>query len=138
MTDTRNTSETKETTIVAVSSETNALVEKEMPGESEQLKQETKALVEAIKKRAQSEINNAQTLTRDAYLKAVRSAREAIEKNELLDPKRIEHSVEIIQKDAQENWQKIIDEISDLGDRLHEAAQTAWDILMGKNSSGTK
>ena len=56
MTDTRNTSETKETTIVAVSSETTALVEKEMPGESEQLKQETKALVEAIKKRAQSEI----------------------------------------------------------------------------------
>ncbi len=62
MTDTKNTSETKETTIVTVSHETNALVEKEMTGESDQLKQETKALVEAIKKRAQSEINNAQTL----------------------------------------------------------------------------
>ena len=138
MTDTKNTPETKETTIVTVSPETNALVEKEMAGESDQLKQETKALVEAIKKRAQSEIENAQTLTRDAYLTAVRSARETIEKNELLDPKRIEHSVEIIQKDAQENWQKIVEEISDLGDRLQEAAQTAWDILMGKNSSGTK
>ena len=138
MTDIKNTSETKETNIVTISPETNALVENEMPGESHQIKQETKALVEAIKKRAQSEIDNAQTLTRDAYLKAVRRARESIEKKELLDPKRIEHSVEMIQKDARENWQKIVDEIADLGDRLHEAAQKAWDILMDKDSSGTK
>ena len=138
MTDTNNTPETKETAIVTVSPETNALVEKEMAGESDQIKQETKALVEAIKKRAQSEIDNAQTLTRDAYLKSVRNAREAIEKNQLLDPKRVEHSVEIIRQDARENWQKIVDEIGDLGDRLHKAAEAAWDILMGKNSSGTK
>jgi hypothetical protein len=138
MTETNNNSETKETTIVPVSPETDALVEKEMAGETDQIKQETKALIEAIKKRAQSEIENAQTLTQDAYLNAVRSAREAIEQNKLLDPKRIEHSVEIIQKDAQENWQKIVDEIAAFGDRLQEAAQVAWDILMGKDSSGTK
>lgn len=138
MTETNNTPETKETTIVPVSPETNALVEKEMAGQDNQLKEETKALVEAIKKRAQSEIENAQTLTQDAYLNAVRSAREAIEQNKLLDPERIEHSVEIIQKEAQENWQKIADEIADLGNRLQEAAQVAWDILMGKDSSGSK
>ena len=138
MTDNNNTPETKETTIVPVSPETDALVEKEMAGESDQIKAETKALVEAIRKRAQSEIENAQTLTQDAYLNAVRSAREAIEKNKLLDPKRIEHSVEMIQRDAQENWQKTVDEISALGDRLQEAAQAAWDILMGKDNSKTK
>ena len=128
----------KETTIVPVSPETNALVEQEMAGESDQLKTETKALVDAIKKRAQSEIENAQTLTQDAYLNAVRSAREAIEQNQLLDPKRIEHSVEMIQRDAQENWQKTVDEMSAIGDRLQEAAQVAWDILMGKDNSGSK
>jgi hypothetical protein len=139
MTDTqKNTNETPENSIVPVSPETNALVEKEMAGESDKIKEETKALVEAIKKRAQSEIENAQTLSQDAYLKAFRSARESIENNTLVDPKRIEHSVEIIQKEAQENWQKIADEIADLGDRLQEAAQVAWDILMGKDSSGTK
>ena len=138
MTETNNQPETKETTIVPVSPETNALVEKEMAGQDEQIKAETKALVEAIKKRAQSEIENAQTLTQDAYLNAVRSAREAIEQNKLLDPKRIEHSVELIQRDAQENWQKIADEITDLGNRLQEAAQVAWDILMGKDSSNSK
>ncbi|MDJ0570090.1 MAG: hypothetical protein QNJ53_13745 [Pleurocapsa sp. MO_192.B19] len=121
-----------------LSPETNALVEQEMAGESDRAIAETKALVEAIKKRAQSEIENAQTLTQDAYLNAVASARKAVEQNQLLDPKQIEHSVEMIQRDAQENWQKTVDEITALGDRLQEAAQVAWDILMGKNSSGTK
>ena len=138
MTETNQNPQTQETDIVHVSPETNALVEQEMGGENDQLKQETKALVEAIKKRAQSEIDNAQTITQDAYLNAVRSAREAIEQNNLLDPKRIEHSVEMIQRDAQENWQKTVDEITALGDRLQEAAQVAWDILMGKDNSGTK
>ncbi len=138
MNDTNNNPETKETTIVPISPETNALVEKEMAGESDELKAETKALVEAIRKRAQSEIENAQTLTKEAYLNAVRSARQAVEKNQLLDPKRIEHSVDMIQKDAQENWQKTVDEIKALGDRMQEAAQVAWDILMGKDNSGNK
>ncbi len=135
---TDNNSEKKETTIVPVSPETDALVEREMVGESDRLKAETKALVEAIRKRAQSEIENAQTLTQDAYLNAVRSAREAVESNSLLDPKRIEHSVEMIQRDAQENWQKTVDEITALGDRLQEAARAAWDIVMGKDDSGMK
>lgn len=138
MSEINNTPEPKETDIVPVSPETNALVEKEMAGEDDQIKAETKALVEAIRKRAQSEIENAQTLTQDAYLNAVRTAREAIEQNQLLDPKRIEHSVEMIQRDAQENWQKTLDEITALGDRLQEAAQVAWDTLMGKDNSGTK
>lgn len=128
---------TKETSIVPVSSETDALVEREMADESDQIKAETKALVEAIRKRAQSEIENAQTITQDAYLNAVRTARETIEENQLLDPKRIEHSVEMIQRDAQENWQKTVDEIALLGDRLQEAALVAWNILMGE-SSGKK
>ncbi len=138
MTENNNPIETKDTNIVPISPETNALVEQEMAGESDQIKAETKALVEAIKRRAQSEIENAQTITKEAYLNAIRSAREAISDNQLLDPKRIEHSVEMIQKDAQDNWQKTVDEITALGDRLQEAAQAAWDILMGKDNSKGK
>jgi len=134
MTETNNKPETQETNIVAVSPETNALVEKEMTGQDESIKEATKALVEAIKKRAQSEIKNAQTITRDAYLKAVNNAREAIEENQLIERERIEHSVKIIQKEAQENWHKIAQEITDLGQRLQEAAQGAWDVLMKKKS----
>jgi hypothetical protein len=137
MTDNNNNPEI-ESSIVPVSPETDALVEKEMVGESDVLKAETKALVEAIRRRAQSEIENAQTLTQDAYLNAVRTARDAVENNSLLDPKRIEYSVEMIQRDAMENWQKTLDEIAALGDRLQEAARVAWDIVMGKDDSPTK
>lgn len=138
MNESNKTPETTETDIIPVSPETDSLVEKEMAGESDQIKAETKALVEAIRRRAQSEIENAQTLTQEAYINAVRNAREAIEKNQLLDPKRIEHSVEMIQRDAQENWQKTVDEIKALGDRLQEAAQAAWKIIMGEDDSTKK
>ncbi|MDJ0533639.1 MAG: hypothetical protein QNJ70_14320 [Xenococcaceae cyanobacterium MO_207.B15] len=89
-----------------------------MAGETDQIKAETKALVEAIRKRAQSEIENAQTITKDAYLNAIRSAREAVEQNQLLDPKRIEHLVEMIQRDAQENSQKTVISSTVFCDRL--------------------
>ena len=128
----------KETTIVPVSPETNALVEQEMQGQDEQIKAETKALVEAIRKRAQSEIENAQTISQDAYLNAVRNAREALEQNELLNPKRIEHSAQMIQRDVEQNWQKTVDEITALGDRLQEAARAAWDIIMGNDNTNIK
>ena len=137
MTD-NNTPNQTETDIVKISPETDALVEQEMKGQDEQIKDETKALVEAMRKRAQSEIENAQTLTQDAYLNAVRSAREALEQNELLNPKRVEHSAEMIRRDVEQNWQKTVDEITALGDRLQEAAQAAWDILMGENNSPKK
>lgn len=129
----KHDSDNQDSNLVYISSETNDLVEQEMAGENDQLKAETKALVEAIRKRAQSEIENAQTITQDAYLNAIRSAREAVEHNELLDPKKIEHSVAMIQKDVEANWQKTVDEITSLGDRLQEAAQSAWDILMREN-----
>ncbi|MEM8829203.1 MAG: hypothetical protein AAGE96_07580 [Cyanobacteria bacterium P01_G01_bin.19] len=130
----KDNSDQQEGKLVHISSETNDLVEQEMAGENDQIKAETKALVEAIKTRAQSEIENAQNITKDAYLNAIRNAREAVEKNELLDPKRIEHSVTMIQRDVEANWQKTLDEMASFGDRLQEAAQTAWDIIMGNDT----
>lgn len=59
--------------------QTSDLVETEMAGESDDLKSETKALIDALKKRAQAEAQSAGTLTREAYLNAVRRARETLE-----------------------------------------------------------
>jgi aspartokinase len=120
---------------IVISSQTDALVEQEMPNQDADLKQETKALIEAIKKRAQSEIQTAQDLTREGYLTAVRQAREAIEQTQLIDPDRIEQSVQLIQQEAQKNWQSITDEIYSLGDRLSEAAKAAWNVLTQPKSS---
>ncbi|EHC14960.1 hypothetical protein [Fischerella thermalis] len=120
---------------ITISPETDALVEQEMAGQNADIKQETKALIEAIKKRAQSEIHTAQDLTREAYLTAVRRARETIEETKLIDPDRLEQSVQLIQQEAQKNWQSIADEIQRLGDRLTEAAKAAWNVLTQPKSS---
>lgn len=112
-----------------VSQQTNDLVEAEMAGESDDLKNETKALIDALKKRAQAEAQSAGTLTREAYLSAVRRARETIESNQLIERDRIEYSLYLIQKEAERNWQSVLKEVADLGDRLADAAKAAWEAF---------
>ncbi|MBD2461127.1 hypothetical protein H6G89_08735 [Oscillatoria sp. FACHB-1407] len=120
--------------IVPVSPETSAMVDSEMADESDEIRRETKALIEAVKKRAQIEVQTAGDFTRDAYLKAVRQAREAIEENQLIDPERIEKSIELIQKEAEKNWQSVVSEVETLGTRLADAAKAAWNTLMHPES----
>jgi hypothetical protein len=119
----------KESALVEVSPETNELVEREMSGETDALKQETKALIDAIKKRAQSEAQTAGNLTRDTYLNAVRRARESVEQSKLVDPERIAYSMKLIQMEAEKNWESIIKEVATFGDRLADAAKAAWEAL---------
>lgn len=112
-----------------ISAQTSDLVETEMAGESDDLKSETKSLIDALKKRAQIEAQTAGTLTREAYLNAVRRAREKIETEQLIEPERIEHSFELIKKEAEKNWESVIKEVAEVGDRLADAAKAAWDAL---------
>ncbi|PPS44156.1 hypothetical protein [Chroococcidiopsis sp. TS-821] len=112
-----------------ITPQTNELVETEMAGESDDLKNETKALIDALKKRAQAEAQSAGTLTREAYLNAVRRARETIEGNQLIERDRIEYSFSLIQKEAEKNWHSVVKEVAELGDRLADAAKAAWEVL---------
>ena len=118
--------------IVEVTPQTNEMVDREMAGVSDDVKNETKALIDAIKKRAQAEAQSAGTLTRETYLNAVRQARQAIEDNPIIERDRIEHAFDMIQQEAQKNWDSVVNEIQDLGDRLQAAAQAAWDVLTGE------
>lgn len=112
-----------------VSDETRNLVNQNMQGESDEVKNETMALIEAMKRRAQSEAQGAGNLARDTYLSAVKQARETIEQNKLFDPERIEYSFKLLQMDAEKNWEAIVKEVSTFGDRLADAAKAAWDAL---------
>ncbi len=114
---------------IEIMPQTNEMVEAEMSGESEDLKRETKALIDALKKRAQAEAQSAGTLTRETYLSALRRAREAIEGNQLIERDRIEYSFHLMQKEAEKNWESITKEVAELGDRLADAAKAAWDTL---------
>jgi hypothetical protein len=115
--------------IVEVSPQTTQMVESQMVGESQDVKDETAALIEALKRRAQAEAQSAGTLTRETYLSAVRQAREAIEQNQLIERAQIENAFEMVQNEATKNFESIIAEVQELGDRLQAAAQAAWDVL---------
>lgn len=115
--------------IVQVSPQTNEMVEREMAGETDDLKHETKELIEALKRRAQAEAESAGTLTRETYLNAIRRAREAVEGERVIERDRIERSWATIQEEADKNWQTLWKEVSTLGDRFQDAAKAAWDAF---------
>lgn len=117
--------------LVEYSEETKALVNQdpELSQASDEVKNETMALIEAIKRRAQAEAKGAGELARDTYLTAVRQAKESIEQNRIFEPERIEKSVELLKLDAEKNWESIVREVGTLGDRLAVAAKMAWEAL---------
>lgn len=122
------------TAIVEISPQTDEMVETEMAGETDEIKRETKALIEALKRRAQSEADSAGTLTRETYLNAVRQAREAIEREKLISRDRLENSWANMQEETEKNWHLLVKEITDFGDRLQDAAQAAWDAFNAPRS----
>ena len=89
---------------------------KAMPNiEADDAKQQTLALFAAVNKRVLNELQGAGNLTRDAYLKTVRKAREKIENNVLIDPEEIE-------KQAEKQWQTFTKGTSEFSGRLGSAA----------------
>jgi anthranilate/para-aminobenzoate synthase component I len=115
---------------------TNDLVEAELAGQSDEVKQETKALIDALKLRAQTEVHSAEDLaksasdyTRETYLKLVRQARESVEQGKIFDLERIEQSAQQLQQEAEKNWQTLVHEVNGFSDRLSEAAKLAWEKL---------
>ncbi|MDZ8027726.1 MAG: hypothetical protein RMX35_28565 [Nostoc sp. DcaGUA01] len=119
------------TVIVEISSQTDELVELEMAGESDEVKRETKALIEALRRRAQAEADSAGTLTRETYLNAVRRARELIEGRKVMQRDRVqlENAWAIIQDEAQRNWYLMMKDLVDFNYRLQKAAKAAWDAF---------
>lgn len=130
---TNQTNQTNESNIpqsssIEISDRTNSLVEQNLPEAPEQLRQETKQLIEAITRKAQSETQKAGEYAQENYLAAVRDLRSEIEKLNF-DPESIEESLKLAQMDAEENWESLVQEFENFGNRLNEAAQAAWSIL---------
>ncbi|WP_341732086.1 hypothetical protein [Microcoleus sp. EPA2] len=86
-------------------------------------------VVDAIKTRAQSQVQDAGEVSREAYLKAVRQAREAVEQNKFIERDRIEQAVDQIQKQTEKNWHVVVGEIESIGSRLTDASKSAFQAL---------
>lgn len=120
----------KSTLIIEVSPQTHELVETEMVGETEEVKGETKALIEALKKRAQAESKSAGNISSETYLKAVRQAREAIEARTRVEREyRLEYAWLVMQDEFEKNWYLLMRDLVDFGDRLQHAAKAAWEAF---------
>ncbi|MBD2509014.1 hypothetical protein H6G91_17260 [Nostoc muscorum FACHB-395] len=120
---------TESIVIVEISSQTDELVETEMANESDEVKRETKALIEALKRRAQAEADSAGTLTRETYLKAVQQARELVEGRKLMQRDRLEDSWTVIQDEVERNWYLLMKDLVDFNFRLQKAAIAAWETF---------
>ena len=122
--------------IEIIPQDSSALVDEQMPGESDEIKNETKALIEAIRTRAQLEAQSAGSFTRETYIEAVRRAREFVERNQpLIERDRLENSYEHLKQEAEKNWESIAREIHEFGDRLADAAKAAWDAFTAPRGS---
>lgn len=134
---TNDTNPTNESAIVPIADDVTAIVEQEMPDASDEVKERVVELVGAIKRRARSEMSATGSSTREAYLTAVRQAEEALATTwDASEGYRtdLERSLKIIEQEAQTNWNTLVKEMTDFGDRLRHAADAAWSVLTAPKS----
>ncbi len=107
----------------------------ETKSKPEEMKQETEELMAAINKMVQAELQAAEDFTEEAYINAVRNARQTIEQFRLIDKDQLENSIDQFETDAKQNLEGMVKEIADFGDRISKAAQAAWDVLTAPKES---
>ncbi|BCL33938.1 hypothetical protein [Nostoc sp. MS1] len=132
------------TVVVEISSQTDEIVEAEMVGETDEVKRETKALIEALKRRAQAEAETAGTFTRETYLNAVRKIRETIEggrsvegdKLNLDGSDRVEYLWAVFKDETEKNWHLMMKDFVDFSVRVQNAAKAAWEAFNAPRHQG--
>ena len=97
------------------------------------IRDETLDLFNAIRSKAQWEAQKAGEFAREVYLDAVRRAKTEVENLELFDPKPIENAFLQAQDEVEKDWDAVVKQVTDVGDRLNEAAKAAWEKLTEPN-----
>ncbi len=127
---------TSENPTVEVVPDTSALTTTDpTPSVSDPITAEMQALLNAIQTKAIEEAQKAGEFARENYLYAIRNARQQVENLNLVDPNRIESAIKQLQNDAEKDWEGVITQVNDFGDRLNEAAKAAWEILTQQDNS---
>jgi len=116
----------------SVSPETRSLVEQRLPEESDEIKYHMMALIEAIKRRAETQMNSAEEITRDAYVTAMRQAQDTLQKTSALFEEQrstLERSIADIEDAATKRWETLVSDLQKVGNRFDRAVNAAWKIL---------
>jgi pSer/pThr/pTyr-binding forkhead associated (FHA) protein len=115
-----------------VSEEISAIVKIDASALDEtDLRSQTNALFSAINQRIIAELKAAGNLTRETYLKAIRRARESVEKETLIDSEHFEQN-------AEKYWQSVTKGTSDLGAKLGAATMRGAAELGGRLNAAVR
>ncbi len=132
------TTQTSTTTIAPVSEETKALVEQKMVGEPDAIKQKMGELIELIKDRAAAELDDAEGMTREAYVKAMTQAKGTLKKTELFfqeQEQSLDQSIQDFTAEATEKWDKFVGDLKAASNRVDRAVDAAWKTLTEETSA---
>lgn len=121
-----DTIDNETTALVPVDPNNNALVPIEQTDDRDEIKVATEALIAAIQKRANAEMEGAMKLVRSTYLGAVEQARHAVEGKPILDGDRLEPSMQAFQKQADRSLIVLAAELESIGIRLADLVRTSW------------
>ena len=134
---TTETMTTQTSTIAPVSEATKALVEQKLPEQPDEIKQKMGELVELIKKQAESELEAAESMTREAYVKAIANAKATLKKTETFfaeQEQTLQQKIQELNTQADREWESFVADVKNMGDRVERAVNAAWKALTEEKS----
>ena len=124
--------DSQDSSIVPISEETKTLVEQKMTDESDEIKQKMGELIELIKKRAESELDQIGELSREEYIRVINQAKETLKKTEDFfgeQQQSLEAKLQELGDEANKNWESFLKDVEKMGNRIDKAVNAAWKAL---------
>ncbi len=118
--------------IAPVSEATKALVEQKLPEQPDEIKQKMGELVELIKKQAESELETAESITREAYVNAIANAKATLKETETFfaeQEQTLQQKIQELNTQADREWESFVGEVKNMGNRIDKAINAAWKAL---------
>ena len=125
-------SASSKTAATPVSYDTKVLVEQQLAGEPDEIKQKMGELVDLIKNRASAELQEADSMTRETYVQVMARAQETLKKTETFfkdQEQSLEQSIQAFTNEAAEKWNKFVDDVETMNNRIDRAVEAAWKNL---------
>ena len=123
---------TQTSQISSISEATKALVEQKIPEQPDEIKQKMGELVELIKKQAESELEAAESMTREAYVKAIANAKTTLKQTETFfaeQEQTLQQKIHELNTKADREWESFVAEVKNMGNRIDNAINAAWKAL---------
>jgi len=119
--------------VSTVSEETKAIVERNLPHESDEVKEKFGELIDAIKHQTTREIESVETLSRETYVRAIENAQKTLDRAQAFlqaQEAALESNVNQVKDEANHTWESLLADIQSMGDRVDRAVNAAWQILI--------